>query len=78
MIACKQANVHLLYLPAHASHLLQPLDLASFSVMKSQYRREIAELSALDDAAPVKKERFVIAYNKARNDGLSERVIRAG
>ena len=74
----KVNNIHLLYLPAHASHLLQPLDLAAFSVVKSRYRKQIQALSALDDAAPIKKERFVVAYNKAREEGLSERVIRAG
>jgi hypothetical protein len=78
MWLCKQHKVHLLYLPPHASHLLQPLDLAPFSVVKSRYRGEIRALSALDDAAPIKKERFVISYNKAREAGLSERVIRAG
>jgi hypothetical protein len=78
MWLCKINKIHLLYLPAHASHLLQPLDLAPFSVLKSRYRNEIRALSALDDAAPVKKERFVVSYNKARDEGLSERVIRAG
>ena len=78
MWLCKVNKIHLLYLPAHASHLLQPLDLAPFSVLKSRYRNEIRALSALDDAAPVKKERFVVSYNKAREEGLSERVIRAG
>jgi hypothetical protein len=78
MILCKQHKIHLLYLPAHASHLLQPLDLAPFSVLKSRYRQQISDLSALDDAALVKKERFVIAYNKARDKGLSEKVVRAG
>jgi hypothetical protein len=78
MWLCKQHKVHLLYLPPHASHLLQPLDLAPFSVLKSRYRNEIRELSALDDAAPIKKERFVVSYNKAREEGLSERVVRAG
>ncbi|USP74402.1 hypothetical protein yc1106_01676 [Curvularia clavata] len=78
MWLCKVNRIQLLYLPAHASHLLQPLDLAPFSVLKSRYRNQIQALSALDDAAPVKKERFVVSYNKARAEGLSERVIRAG
>jgi hypothetical protein len=78
MWLCKMNKIHLLYLPAHASHLLQPLDLAPFSVVKSRYRNEIRALSALDDAAPIKKERFVVSYNRAREEGLSERVIRAG
>jgi hypothetical protein len=78
MWLCKVNKIHLLYLPAHASHLLQPLDLTPFSVLKTRYRNEIRALSALDDAAPVKKERFVISYNKAREEALLERVIRAG
>ncbi|UPX14071.1 uncharacterized protein EKO05_0004563 [Ascochyta rabiei] len=78
MWLCKQSKVYLLYLPPHASHVLQPLDLAPFSVLKSRYRSGIRALSALDDAAPIKKERFVTSYNKARDEGLSERVIRAG
>jgi hypothetical protein len=75
---CYQQQIHCIYLPAHASHVLQPLDLAPFSIIKSRYREQIRELSALDDAAPVKKERFIQAYNNARVEGLSERVIRAG
>jgi len=67
-----------LYLPAHSSHVLQPLDLAPFSVLKSSYREQIRELSWLDDAAPVKKERFISRHYHAREEGLSERVIRAG
>lgn len=78
MWLCKVNKIHLLYLPAHASHLLQPLDLAPFSVLKTRYRNKIRALSALNNAAPVKKERFVISYNKAREEALSERIIRAG
>ena len=78
MWECKENNIHLLYLPAHASHVLQPLDLALFSVVKLSYRNAISALSALEDAIPIKKERFITLYNLAREEGLSERVIRAG
>jgi hypothetical protein len=78
MILCKQHNIHLLYLPPHASHILQPLDLAPFSAVKSRYQDQIRALLALDDAAPIKKERFVISYNQAQEAGLSEQVIQAG
>lgn len=43
-----------------------------------KYRTRIAELATIDDAAPVKKERFIKCYYEARMDELSERVIRAG
>ena len=35
---CKQNRIKLLYLPAHATHRLQPLDLSPFSVAKTSYR----------------------------------------
>jgi hypothetical protein len=41
MWMCRQHRIHVLYLPAHSSHLLQPLDLAPFSVVKSKYRWQI-------------------------------------
>jgi hypothetical protein len=78
MWLCKLYKIHLLYLPARASYLLQPLDLAPFLVVKSRYQSKIRALLALNNAAPIKKERFVTSFNKAREEGLSERVIRAG
>ncbi|KAI1000441.1 hypothetical protein K3495_g7754 [Podosphaera aphanis] len=56
---CKINNLELLFLPPHSSHILQPLDLTGFSVTKSTYRNQILELSNIDDAAPVKKSRFI-------------------
>ncbi|KAK7178125.1 transposase [Paraphaeosphaeria sporulosa] len=75
---CRLHQIQLLYLPALSSHVLQPLDLAPFSVVKSSYRHQIQELTSLDDAAPVKKERFITCYYQAREAGLTERVFRAG
>ena len=77
MWECRENKIHLLYLPAHSSHLLQPLDLAAFSVLKSRYRQEISALSALDNVVLVKKERFVICFNKAQEESFNKRVIRA-
>ena len=74
---CKQNKVQLLFLPAHSSHVLQPLDLSVFLVVKRFYRNQIQELSHLDDAAPVKKERFITAYYNAREAAITERVVRA-
>jgi hypothetical protein len=78
IMLCKENNLQVLYLPAHASHLLQPLDLNPFSVLKNRYRQELRELSALDDAAPIKKDRFIQLYEKARGHGLSPYSIQAG
>ncbi|KAI1000803.1 hypothetical protein K3495_g7399 [Podosphaera aphanis] len=59
MWTCHQNKVACLYLPAHTSHILQPLDLAPFSVVKSKYRQEIQAFAFVDDAAPAKR----VLYN---------------
>ena len=59
MKKCFYNNVWLYYLIPHSSHVLQPLDLTCFAPIKSRYRRQIADLASLDDAAPIKKIRFI-------------------
>ena len=78
MWECKQNNVGLLFLPAHSSYVLQPLDLGTFSPLKSRYRREIAHHACIDDSAPVKKRRFVQCYQKARTETFNPRLLCAG
>lgn len=75
---CKQNNIQLLFLPPHSSHVLQPLDLGCFSPLKAAYRKGISELASLDDAAPIKKQRFLTTYKAARDQALSSRIIRSG
>jgi len=62
MRECFTNKVRLVFLPPHSSHVLQPLDLGTFSNIKSCYWKRIAELSYLDDAAPVKKRKFLECY----------------
>jgi hypothetical protein len=75
---CYCNRIICLYLPAHCSHILQPLDLSCFSAVKTRYRGQIQRLAYLDDAAPVKKARFITYYTQAREEGLSKRNIIAG
>jgi hypothetical protein len=75
---CKQHKIYLLFLPAHASHVLQPLDLGVFAPLKSRYRSQIAALASLDDASPVKKQRFLTCYNLARQETFLPRLLRTG
>jgi DDE superfamily endonuclease len=78
MWKCYENNVLLVYLIPHSSHVLQPLDLACFSPLKSRYRKQLTELAKFDDSAPVKKMQFLLHYNKARNEGLSPLNMKAG
>lgn len=75
---CKQQQIYLLFLPAHASHVLQPLDLGVFAPLKSRYRSQIAALASLDDASPVKKQRFLTCYNSARLETFKPRLLLTG
>lgn len=75
---CRMNKIVVLYLPAHSSHMLQPLDVAPFGKLKPKYRSIINELSTFDDAAPIKKQRFIRSYNQAREEALSKQIIRAG
>ena len=77
MWECKQNNIQLCFLPAHTSHILQPLDLSCFGPEKRYYRAEIRKMATLNDAAQVQKLHFIQCYQKARAEGLSERNIRS-
>ncbi len=78
MYLCYQNNVHLLFLPPHSSHVLQPLDLSVFSSLKSHYRTAVGSLALLTDSSPVGKQNFLTCYQKARKEALSAKTIKAG
>jgi 4-hydroxybenzoate polyprenyltransferase len=75
---CKQNNVHLVFLPAHSSHVLQSLDLGVYSPLKTRYRTLLEPLASFDDSSPLKKQNFVLAYNQAREAVLTPICVRNG
>ena len=78
MTLCYLNNVHMLFLPAHTSHVLQPLDLGCFSSLKTTYRRFLGEHTALTDTTKIGKANFLEFYAKAREIGLRKENIRFG
>ncbi len=78
MYECFKNNIHLSFLPAHTSHVLQPLDLAVFSPLKAYYRAEIAVIGHQSDSTPIGKVAFLKAYQKARKRGLTLKNITSG
>jgi DDE superfamily endonuclease/helix-turn-helix, Psq domain/Tc5 transposase DNA-binding domain len=78
MWECFAHNIQLLFLPPHTSHVLQPLDLAVFSSLKTSYRKQVGFLSLLTDSTPIGKRNFLRCYYKARLDALTARNIRSG
>ena len=78
MYECEINNVKLFYLPAHLSHVTQPLDISIFGPIKHQYRNEIDKIAIYDDTGLVKKIRLIYFYNKARQWALTSENILAG
>ena len=58
------------YLLPHASHALQPLDIAVFSPLKRVFRALVAFENQFDDHEPQKKATFLLQYQKARERAI--------
>lgn len=78
MWECFQNNIYLLFLPAHTSHVLQPLDLSVFGPLKHAYRKQLGFLILLTDSTPLGKRNFLACYYKARTSSLTAINIKAG
>jgi hypothetical protein len=74
---CKEKNIITLCMPAHSSHLLQPLDVGCFSPLKSAYCRLITE-GARVGINHVDKSEFLSIYTRAHTETLSTSNIRSG
>ena len=62
---CRELNVIPLYMPAHSSHLLQPLDVGCFSPLKATYTKELENTFRLG-INHVDKLEFLEVYKRAR------------
>jgi len=74
---CLENNIYLLFLPAHTSHVLQPLDLTIFSALKRAYRKELQKLNSLLDSTSIGKRNFLICYQKAHQESFTSSNIKA-
>jgi 4-hydroxybenzoate polyprenyltransferase len=77
MYEAKANKVELLYLPAHSSHVDQPCDLGLFALIKQYFRVAIVPYAHLSVRAPIAKRLFLKAYQKARQQSISEHNIKA-
>jgi hypothetical protein len=78
MTICYLNNIYLFFLPTHTSHVLQPLDLGCFSSLKTKYRRQVGDYTALTDETRVGKAKFLEFYTKVHQIGLSKANIQSG
>jgi len=59
-----------LCMPAHSSHLLQPLDMSCFITLKHIYRCQIKQLMR-DGVNHIDKADFLIAYSRAYTESIT-------
>lgn len=78
MYLCYTHSIHLLYLPPHTSHVLQPLDQSVFGPLKAAYKKELGYLQQWNDSTVVGKRNFLACYRKARQSAFTAQNVRSG
>jgi hypothetical protein len=74
---CEEKKIITLCMPAHASHLLQPLDVGCFGPLKKAYGREIERLIGCS-ITHISKTEFFPAFHAAHRATITESNIRGG
>lgn len=75
---CYNNNIYLLFLPAHTSHVLQPLDITVSGPLKRAYRRLLSDLASIADSSHIGKITFLYTYDKARKEAITKSNALAG
>jgi hypothetical protein len=64
-------------MPAHSSHLLQPLDIRCFSVLKRAYSKQVVDYMRLG-INHIDKIEFITAFKTARSEAMTASNIHSG
>src|SRR5450432_141349 len=67
----KEHSIITLCMPPHSSHLLQPLDVGCFAVLKRLYRQQVQNLIR-NGVSHIDKPDFLEAYHNARKETMSQ------
>jgi hypothetical protein len=71
---CQENSIIPICMPPHASHLLQPLDVGCFAVLKRSYGTRVAEYTRLGIDS-IEKDDFLDIFPAARNDSFRESIV---
>jgi hypothetical protein len=74
---CKNNNIITISLPAHSSHLTQPLDVGCFSALKKAYGRQI-EHFVKSHITHITKVEFFLAFKAAHYAAITESNVKGG
>ena len=78
MLACFKEKVWLDFLPANASHMLQPLVLGPLPVLKRSYRCQLLENLAKDSTPNLRPPVFLDVWNTCRKEAFQPQNIQDG
>ena len=71
---CLEHSIIILCMPLHLSHLLQPLNVDCFSILKQSYRKHIKTLMSLN-INQIDKQEFLTTYQQAHIKALHQNNI---
>ncbi|RPA73220.1 DDE-domain-containing protein, partial [Ascobolus immersus RN42] len=74
---CMENNIHVLCLPSHSTHLLQPLDVAMFSPLQFAYGSEVDQWCRNPRNESMSLASFFLLYHKARLRALTTKNARS-
>jgi hypothetical protein len=74
---CKDHKIIILCMPAHSSHLLQPLDVGCFAPLKKAYSRQ-AENAMRNRINHITKQEFLSCFKAAYNTAITASNIQGG
>ena len=74
---CIKRRIIPLYMPSYSSHLLQPLDISCFALLKQYYGQKIREV-AQNDIHAINKMDFLSIYRKIHHQVFSKTNISSG
>jgi hypothetical protein len=74
---CQEHNIITLCMPPHSSHLLQPLDLGCFGLLKKAYSHQIEQLMRMN-ISHISKLEFLCAFREAFFASITEKNIQGG
>lgn len=74
---CLDYKIIIICMPAHLSHLLQPLNIDCFLSLKQAYRRSVEQIIARG-VNHIDKHEFLLLYKQARQLALLSNNIQAG
>ena len=69
---CVQKRIILLCLPAHTTHILQPLDVGVFGPLSTAYKNSLHEMTRFGAGYAIDKIDFLQLLKPAREKGMSE------